>query len=211
MRMVVVLSVVQSACQGLAASMATVTVGVLRSVTLLSFASRSFASVFLRFVCWVAKAFAAGCLSVVAVVGSARDLAAPMMVAVPVVSRAVVVLVLALRGSVAISACFACSCAAGLAAADFLAAVDEHVEGARGLVVSMTVLGEVTLRVVRVRVRSPCGRAAMLAGFAACGVAAAAACVVGIVVDDEFFVARGGEGGVGKLSLVSFFWCPGWL
>jgi hypothetical protein len=33
-----------------------------------------------------------------------------------------------------------------------LAAVDEHVEGARGLVVSMTVLGEVTLRVVRVRV-----------------------------------------------------------
>ncbi len=79
-------------------------------MTLLSFASRSFASVFLRFVCWVAKpkAFAAGCLSVVAVVGSARDLAAPMMVAVPVVSRAVVVLVLALRGSVAISACFAC-------------------------------------------------------------------------------------------------------
>jgi hypothetical protein len=51
----------------------------------------------------------------------------------------------------------------------------------------------------------------MLAGFAACGVAAAAACVVGIVVDDEFFVARGGEGGVGKLSLVGFFWRPGWL
>ena len=206
----VVLSVVQSACRGLAASMATVVAGRLRSVTLLSFASRSFASVFLRFVCWVAKAFAAGCLSVVAVVGSARDLAAPMMVAVPVVSRAVVVLVLALRGSVAISACFACSCAAGLAAAHFLTAVDDG-EGARGLVVSMTVLGEVTLRVVRMRVRSPCGRAAMLAGFAACGVAAAAACVVGIVVDDEFFVARGGEGGVGKLSLVGFFWCPGWL
>jgi hypothetical protein len=81
--------------------------------------------------------------------------------------------------------------------------------GARGLVVSMTVLGEVTLRVVRVRVRSPCGRAAMLAGFAACGVAAAAACVVGIVVDDEFSSTLGGEGGVGKLSFVGFFWCPG--
>ena len=97
-----------------------------------------------------------------------------------------------------------------IAAADFLTAVDD-VEGARGLVVSMTVLGEVALRMVRVRVRSPCGRAAMLAGFAACGVAAAAACVVGIVVYDEFFVARGGEGGVGKLSLVGFFWRPGWL
>jgi hypothetical protein len=140
----------------------------------------------------------------------ARGLAAPMMVAVPVVSRAVVVLDLAWRGSVAISVCFACSGAAGLAAAHFLTVVDDG-GGARGLVVSMTVLGEVTLRVVRVRVRSPCGRAAMLAGFAACGVAAAAACVVGIVVCGEFFVARGGEGGVGKLSLVGFFWRPGWL
>ena len=137
-------------------------------------------------------------------------MAVPMMVAVPVVSRAVVVLDLALRGSVAISVCFACSCAAGLAAAHFLTVVDDG-EGARGLVVSMAVLGETALRVVRVRVRSPCGRAAMLAGFAACGVAAAAACVVGIVVDDEFFVARGGEGDVGKLSLVSFFLRPGWL
>jgi hypothetical protein len=84
------------------------------------------------------------------------------------------------------------------------------VKGARVLVVSMTVLGEVALRVVRVRVRSPCGRAAMFAGFVACGVAAAAACVVGIVVYDEFFVARDGEGGVGKLSFVGFFLCPGW-
>jgi len=113
-----------------------------------------------------------------------------------------------LRGSVAISACFACSCAAGLAAAGFLTAVDD-VEGARGLVVSMTVLGEVALRVVRVRVRSPCDCATMLASFAACGVAAAAACVVGIVVDDEFSSTLGGEGGVGKLSFVGFFWCPG--
>jgi hypothetical protein len=104
-----------------------------------------------------------------------HGLAAPMMVAVPVALRAVVVLDLALRCSVVISGCFACSCAAGLAAAHFLTAVDDG-EGACGLVVSMTVLGEVTLRVVRVRVRSPCGRAAVLAGFAACGVAAAAAC-----------------------------------
>jgi hypothetical protein len=155
MRVAVVLSAVQNACQGLAASMEAIVAGVLRSVTLLSFALRDFASC----------------------------------------------------GFVAIAAC---SCAAGLAAAGFLTAVDD-VEGARGLVVSMTVLGEVALRVVRVRVRSPCDCAAMLASFAACGVAAAAACVVGIVVDDEFFVARGGEGGVGKLSLVSFFWCPGWL
>eukprot|EP00900_Chrysochromulina_parva_P018473 jgi/Chrpa1/26627/Chrysochromulina_OHIO_Genome00006374-RA len=89
-------------------------------------------------------------------------------------------------------------------------AVDDA-EGARGLVVSMTVLGEVALRVVRVRVRSPCGRAAILAGFAACGVAAAAACVVGIVVYDEFSSALGGEKGVGKLSFVGFFLRPGWL
>jgi hypothetical protein len=177
---------------------------------LLSFALRSFTSTFFRFACWAAKAFAAGCLSVVAMVGGARGLAAPMVVAVPVVPRAVVVLDLAWRGSVAISVCIACSGAAGLAAAHFLTVVDDG-GGARGLVVSMTVLGEVTPRVVRVRVRSPCGRAAMLAGFAACGVAAAAACVVGIVVCGEFFVARGGEGGVGKLSLVGFFWRPGWL
>jgi hypothetical protein len=157
LRVAVVLSAVQNACQGLAASMEAIVAGVLRSVTLLSFALRDFASC----------------------------------------------------GFVAIAACFACSCAAGLAAANFLTVVDDG-EGARGLVASTTVLVEVALRVVRVRVRSPCGRAAMLAGFAACGVAAAAACVVGIVVDDEFFVARGGEGGVGKLSLVSFFWCPGW-
>jgi len=97
----VVLSVVQSACRGLAASMATVVAGMLRSVTLLSFALRSFASASFRFVCWAAKAFAAGCLSVVAVVESARDLAAPMMVAVPVVSRAVVVLALVSHGFVA--------------------------------------------------------------------------------------------------------------
>jgi len=109
---------------------------------------------------------------------------------------------------VAISACIACSCAAGLAAAGFLTAVDD-VEGARGLVVSMTVLGEVALRVVRVRVRSPCDCAAMLASLAACGVAAAAACVVGIVVDDEFSSTLDGEGGVGKLSFVGSFWCPG--
>jgi hypothetical protein len=91
-----------------------------------------------------------------------------------------------------------------------LAAVDD-VTDASGLVVSMTVLGEVALRLVRVRVRSPCDCATMLASFAACGVAAAAACVVGIVVCGEFFVARGGEGCVGKLSLVGFFLCPGWL
>jgi len=39
--------------------------------------------------------------------------------------------------------------------------------------------------------------------------AAAAACVVGIVVDDEFSSTLDGEGGVGKLSFVGFFWCPG--
>jgi hypothetical protein len=49
----------------------------------------------------------------------------------------------------------------------------------------------------------------MLASFAACGVAAAAACVVGIVVDDEFSSTLDGEGGVGKLSFVGSFWCPG--
>jgi hypothetical protein len=206
MHVAVVLPVVQSACRGLAASWA----GVLRSVPLLGFALRNFASTFFRFACWAAKTFAAGCPSVVAMVEGVRGLAAPMIVAVPVALRAVVVFGLALRCSVAISDCFACSCAAGLAAAHFLTAVDDG-EGARGLVVSMTVLGEMTLRVVRVRARSPCGRAAMLAGLAACGVAAAAACAVGIVVCDEFFVARGGEGGVGKLSLVGFFFCPGWL
>jgi hypothetical protein len=89
-----------------------------------------------------------------------------------------------------------------------LAAVDD-VTDARGLVVSMTVLGEVALHVARVRVRSPCDCAAMLASLAACGVAAAAACVVGIVVDDEFSSTLDGEGGVGKLSFVGSFWCPG--
>ncbi len=54
------------------------------------------------------------------------------------------------------------------------------------MVVSMTVLGEVALRVVRMHVRSPRDRIAMLAGFVARGVAAAAACVVGIVLFDEF-------------------------
>jgi hypothetical protein len=82
---------------------------------------------------------------------------------------------------------------------------------ARDLVALMAVLGEVALRVMRVRVRSPCGFAAMLASFAACGVAAAAACVVGIVVDDEFSSTLDGEGGVGKLSFVGFFVRPGWL
>jgi len=75
----------------------------------------------------------------------------------------------------------------------------------------MAVLGEVALRVMRVRVRSPCDFAAMLASFAACGVAAAAACVVGVVVCGEFSSALGGEGGVGKLSFVGLFWRPGWL
>ena len=176
---------------------------------LLSFALRSFASTFFRFTCWAATTFAAGCLSVVAMVEEgARGLAAPMIVAVSVVSRAVVVLAFGSRDFVAVLVCFACSCAAGLAAAGFLAAVDD-VADARGLVVSMTVLGEVALRVVRVRVRSPCDCAAMLASLAACGVAAAAACVVGIVVDDEFSSTFDGEGGVGKLSFVGFFWCPG--
>jgi hypothetical protein len=97
-----------------------------------------------------------------------------------------------------------------LAAADFLTIVDDG-EGARGLVASTTVLVEVALRVVRVRVRSPCGCATMLTCFAVCGDAAAAACVVRIVVYGEFSSTLGGEGGVGKLSFVGFFVRPGWL
>jgi hypothetical protein len=55
------------------------------------------------------------------------------------------------------------------------------------------------------------GRAAVPARFVACGVAAAAVCVVEIIVYDEFSSTLGGEGGVGKLSFVGFFVRPGWL
>jgi hypothetical protein len=139
----------------------------------------------------------------------ARDLVTSVAVVVPAVLRALVVLVFVSRDFVAISAFFAC-CAAEMSAARILSTVVGF-GVARDLVALMAVLGEVALRVMRVRVRSLCDFAAMLASFAACGVAAAAACVVGIVVCGEFFVARGGEGFVGKLSLVGFFLCPGWL
>jgi hypothetical protein len=190
--------------------MATVVAGRLRSVTLLSFALRSFASAFFRFVCWAAKAFVANCLSVVAVVESARGLAAPTMVVVPVVSRAVVVLGLALRGSATVSVCFTCGCAAEMSAASILTAVDDG-EGACGLVASVVTFGRVVPCAVCVHARALRGRAAVPARFVACGVAAAAVGVVEIVVYDEFSSTLGGEGGVGKLSFVGFFVRPGWL
>ena len=76
---------------------------------------------------------------------------------------------------------------------------------------SMTAFGRVVPFAVHVRARTLCGRAVMPASFVACGLAAAAAGIVGVVVFDEFGGALGAEGGVGKLSFVGFFWRPGWL
>jgi hypothetical protein len=126
-----------------------------------------------------------------------------MMVVVPVVSRAVVVLGLALRGSATVSVCFTCGCAAEMSAASILTAVDDG-EGACGLVASVVTFGRVVPCAV-------CVCAAVPARFVACGVAAAAVGVVEIIVYDEFSSTLGGEGGVGKLSFVGFFVRPGWL
>ena len=76
---------------------------------------------------------------------------------------------------------------------------------------SMVTFGKVVPFAARVRSRALCGRAVMPASFVACGLAAAAAGIVGVVVFDEFGGALGAEGGVGKLSFVGFFWRPGWL
>ena len=69
----------------------------------------------------------------------------------------------------------------------------------------MVTFGRVVPFAARVRSRALCGRAVMPASFAACGLAAAAAGIVGIVVFGEFGDDLGAEGGVGKLSFVGFF------
>jgi hypothetical protein len=82
-------------------------------------------------------------------------------------------------------------------------AVDDF-GGARDLAVSMAALGRVVSFAVRVRACALCGRTMVPASFVACGLAAAAAGIVGIVLFDEFGGALGAEGGVGKLSFVGF-------
>ena len=126
---------------------------------------------------------------------------------VPVVLRAVVGLRLASRGFAVMSVCFACL-AAELAAAGFLTVVDGF-GGARGLAASMTAFGRVVPFATGVCARALCGSTVVPVGLTACGVAVAAACTFGVVAFDEFFAGLGADGGVGKLSFVSFFCFPG--
>ena len=121
----------------------------------------------------------------------------------PVVLRAVVGLRLASRGFAAMSVCFACL-AAEIGAAGFLPAVDGF-RGVRDLAAAVVALAGVVPFATGVRARASYGRAVVPVGLAACGVAVAAACAFGIVAFDEFFAGLGADGGVGKLSFVSFF------
>ena len=114
---------------------------------------------------------------------------------------------LASRGFAAMSVCFACL-AAEISAAGFLPAVDGS-GGVRDLAAAVMALARVVLFATGVRARASYGRAVVPVGLAACGVAIAAACAFGIVVFDEFFAGLGADGGVGKLSFVSFFGLPG--
>ena len=134
-----------------------------------------------------------------------RVMSAAMVV--PVALRAVVGFCFVLRGFVAISVFFAC-CAAELAAAGFLTVVDDF-GGTRGLAASMTAFGRVVPFATGVCVRALCGSTVVPVGLTACGVAVAAACAFGIVAFGEFFAGLGADGGVGKLSFVSFYCFPG--
>ena len=127
---------------------------------------------------------------------------------VPVVLRAVAVPCFVLRGFAAISACFTC-CAAEIVAACFLTAADGF-GGVRDLAASVVAFARVVPFATDVRARASYGRAVVPVGLAACGVAIAAACAFGIVVFGEFFAGLGADGGVGRLSFVSFFHLPGW-
>ena len=126
---------------------------------------------------------------------------------VPVVLRAVVGLRLASRGFASMSVCFACL-AAEIGAAGFWPAVDGF-GGVRDWAAAVMALARVVLCATGGRARASYGRAVVPVGLAACGVAMAAACAFGIVVFGEFFAGRGADGGVGKLSFVSFFGLPG--
>jgi hypothetical protein len=114
------------------------------------------------------------------------------------------------RGFASAPFCFVCW-AAGAFAASRLSVVVGVGMRARGVAASMTVVGEVVLRVLRGRARASCNRAALFAGFAACGVALPAAGSFLIVLLGELCGSRDDEKVVGKLSFVSFFWRPGWL
>ena len=137
----------------------------------------------------------------------ARDWEVSVAMVVPVVLRAVVGLHLASRGVAAISVCFACL-AAEIGAVGFLTAVDDF-GGVRDLAAAVVALAGVVPFATGARARASYDRAVVPVGLAACGVAIAAACSFGIVVFGEFFAGLGADGGVGKLSFVSFLGLPG--
>ena len=107
------------------------------------------------------------------------------------------------RGSSTVR-CEPAACGAAEAAAGVLTTVP-FAQGVRSLTALMAVLGVTVMRAMRACVRASCGLAAVPAGFVACGVAAAAACVLMVVWLGEFFDDLGTEGVVGKPSLAGFF------
>ena len=90
----------------------------------------------------------------------------------------------------------------------FLTAVDGF-GGVRDLAAAVVALAGVVPLATGARARASYDRAVVPVGLAACGVAVAAACTFGVVAFDEFFAGLGADGGVGKLSFVSFFCFPG--
>ena len=82
--------------------------------------------------------------------------------------------------------CAPAACGAAEAAAGVLAAVP-FAQGVRGSAALVAVVGGTVLRAVVVFARASCGFATMPVGFAACGVAVPATCVLGIIALDEFF------------------------
>ena len=135
----------------------------------------------------------------------ARDWEVSVAIVAPVVLCG---LRLVSRGFAAISVCFVCL-AAEMGAVGFLTVVDGF-GGVRDLAAAVVAFAGVVPFATGVRARASYGRAVMPVGLAGCGVAVAAACAFGIVVFDEFFVGLGADGGVGRLSFVSFFGLPGW-
>jgi hypothetical protein len=186
---------------------------VLRSVIVLGLALRDFMAASACFARWAAEGSAASRSVVVACVGGPCGSAAlfgdakqPSPSALRPPHCSVESAYGGRRGTLLSGTCTA----AEMSAAGFLAVVS-CVGGARGLATSMAVLGGAVLRTVCACARASCGLAAMPAGFAACGVAAAAVSVFGIVVLDEFFDDLGAEGVVGKLSFEAFFCILGWM